>query len=155
MFSCSSSQACALLFLTARAPQAFSNPLEGACDQRFAALCDLWHKLVSFADFSRDDSLAWRTLPIPCPGHCFSLANRWIVDGLEYEELVSGKLALSPECREPALHLDPTVVQERVERDGMLDVSDRPSVQHEVVTQRMAAFGEDGEVQSMDQKWRR
>ena len=138
-----------------RSLPAFSNPLEGTCDQRFAALSDLWHKLVSFADFSRDDSLVWRTLPVPCPGRCFSLANRWIVDGLEYEELVDGELALSPEYREPTLHLRPKVVQESMERDDTLDVSDRPSFQHEVVVQRMDSFGEDEEVHSIDQKWRR
>ena len=139
-----------------RSPLAFSNPLEGASDQRFAALCSLWHSLASVnVDLSRDDGLFWQTLPVPSVGQCFSLANGWIFDGLECGELVRG-VGIQLEYRTPTLCLRPHAVQERIERDGMLDVFDRPGVQDEVVTQWIQESDIiDGEVRNLDTLWRR
>ena len=135
---------------------AFSNPLEGTSDQRFAALCSLWHSLVSLnVDLSRDDDLVWRTVPVPSVGQCFSLSNGWIVDGLECGELVRG-IGIHLEYRTPTLCLWSHAVQDRFERDGMLDVFDRPGVQDEVVTQWMEAFNtNDEDVRNLDTLWRR
>ena len=135
----------------------FSSPLEGTSEARFAALCDLWHKLVSFADFSRDDSLFWPCLPIPCPGQCFSLANRMLIQGLEYEDLVYGQL-LVPTYREPSLHLHPELVKQRhehLEDDAMLDAPDRLRLSHDIVIQEMTGVCAEGEEFTVEQPWRR
>ncbi len=92
----------------------------------------------------------------PVPGPVL-LARQWVDrrwSGVRRARLRRAR-ARAFEYREPTLHLHPRVVQERLERNGMLDDSDRPSMQHEVFAQRMEAFGEDEEVCSVDQKWRR
>ena len=71
--------------------------------------------------------------PFAYPGQCFSLADLGVVDGLEYGERgsVGRELAVNPEYREPTVHLlPPKVAQKRVGCDGMLDVSDLPSLRH-------------------------
>ncbi|KAI9065056.1 hypothetical protein FKP32DRAFT_1590950 [Trametes sanguinea] len=56
--------------------------------KRRAALCKLWRQFwrVVDSDFSRTDTLLWPSRRIVCPGECFLLSSKEVLDGLCYED---------------------------------------------------------------------
>ncbi|KAI8982949.1 hypothetical protein BD414DRAFT_537953 [Trametes punicea] len=63
------------------------NPLANVVPhRRRSALCKLWRDFTSFTDFFTDEAVQWTSRRIVCPGECFLLSNKEVLDGLCYED---------------------------------------------------------------------
>lgn len=79
---------------------AFKFDREVAPAERYQYLQTLWRNFVQMADFSRDESIYWRSLRIPGPGEVFSLSSEEIIPEIVYDDLVHTE-KLVPEYSTP------------------------------------------------------
>lgn len=140
-------------------PPEFSNHLEEDPEKRFTALFDLWCDLTSFDDPYRSHEILWQTLPLPCPGQCFSLSKKLILHGMKPELLHCSDYRY--ELGGPSVYLDQGEGQENMARIEVLDATESPSPSPRLVGKDVTQWTvdpmmiSDGEIRDEYHKWTR